>query len=204
MAHMGGIKIDLSTARLNAVGPSTPSDMVRQGLISTEKGNSQYFEKTLAQRAGLRPDGSVNLESAGSTYPDVTPEKLKEMILTAEWMSYEHPAIMKGCIAFKAPIPGRLGLIELKTLPEDTVVILDDRKGTGNASATVKGAMGPEVDYTIAILGPNKETGGFDLWTFHPGAPVAPSIVSVTGRHGEEITVAKARELGFDLAKIVS
>jgi len=204
MAHMGGIKIDLSTASLGAERKTTPSDMVRQGLISTEKGNPEYFERTLAQRAGLRPDGTVNSESAGSIYPNTTPEKLKEMILTAEWTSYEHPAIMPGCLAFKAPIPGRLGLIELATLPADTVVILDDRKGTGRASATVKGAIGPEVDYTIAILGPNKETGAFDLWTFHPGDPVAPSLVAVAGRHAEEITVAKARELGFDLAKIVS
>lgn len=204
MAHMGGIKVDLSKATLSADCPPTPSDTVRQGLMSTEKGNPQYLERTLAQRAGLRPDGSVNSDSAGSIYPNSTPEQLKAMILTAEWMSYEHSAIMPGCLAFTAPIPGRLGLIELATLPENTVVTLDDRKATGRASATVKGAIGPEVGYTVAILGPNKETGAFDLWTFHPGAPVAPSLVEVAGCHGEEISVAKARELGFDLAKIVS
>ena len=42
------------------------------------------------------------------------------------------------------------------------------------------------------------------MFTFHPGEPIRPSVVEVsTVSHGSRVSVKEAKELGFDLAKIV-
>lgn len=200
---MDEVKVDPSASSAGVSPQQTESEVVIAGLVAMEKTDQPYVEKIFLQRAGLKPDGSTNTDAAGSIYPDLTPAQLRECLTKAEWASYDHPAVMQGCKAFIAPIPGRLGIVDLSSLAEDPMVTLDDRKGTGKASATVRGLIGPEVSFTVAILGPNETTGILELWTFHPGAPVVPSIVDVQGRHGQEISIKEANSLGFEKAKIV-
>ena len=154
-----------------------------------------YFEKTVAQRAGLEEI------AAGSIVENVTADQLEQILLKADWEDYSHEALMPGCSAFKAPIAGRLGVVALSQLFDDTVVTLDDRKDTGNVSAIVEGVLGPEVDFTVIILG--EEQGKEVIFTFHPGDPVRPSqIETESGMHGRQVTVKEARSMGLETAKI--
>lgn len=154
-----------------------------------------YFEKTVAQRAGLEEI------AAGSIIESVTASELEQMLLHADWEEYSHDAVMSGCVAFKAPIAGRLGVVDLSKLSDDTVVTLDDRKDTGNVSCVVEGALGPKVDFTVIILG--EEQGQEVIFTFHPGDPVRPSqIETKSGMNGRQVTVKEARSMGLETAKI--
>jgi hypothetical protein len=154
-----------------------------------------YFEKTLAQRAGLSET------AAGSIYESVNVHQLERMLLNASWEEYSHPAVMPGCVAFKAPIPGTLGIVELRSIVPDNFVKLDDRKGTGQVSCVVSGSRGETVDFTVIILG--DENGEEVVFTFHPGDPVRPSQIQVEpGMHGKQITVSEAISMGLETAKI--
>jgi hypothetical protein len=156
--------------------------------------DSAYWLQMLTQRL---PGG------AGSVVlGDFDAASLEEALLSANWESYSHEAVMEGCDAFSTrDLRGRLGIVELASLPADTVVTLDDRKNTGKVSAVVNGVLGPEVDFTVIILGPE---GGVEVvFTFHPGEPVRPSQVQCeTGMHGRRVTIAEAQEMGLAMAKV--
>lgn len=156
--------------------------------------DSAYWEQTLIQRLPGGA-GSVVLGSYDAA-------SLEEALQTMEWESYSHPAVQEGCHAFFThDLKGRLGIVELASLPTDTVVTLDDRKNTGKVSAIVKGVLGPVVDFTVIILGP--EDGVEVVFTFHPGEPVRPSQVQhETGMHGQQVTISEAQSLGLEMAKI--
>ncbi len=169
---------------------------IAKAVETTRRVVPSYFEKTLAQRAEL--SGKV----AGSVILGVDEAQLEQLLLTADWEEYSHPAVMSECVAYKANIPGMLGIVDLASLPVETVVTLDDRKNTGKVSATVKGARGQDVDFTVLILG--TEQGEEVVFTFHPGDPVSPSQVQVVpGLHGKQVTVAEAQGMGLGTAKIV-
>lgn len=154
-----------------------------------------YFEKTLAQRAGL------SQKSCGSIVAGVNETQLEQMLRAADWDEYSHEAVMAGCEAFRAPIKGQLGIVDLRHLPPDAVATLDDRKGTGKVSAVVAGVLGEEVDYTVLILG--QEQDEEVVFTFHPGDPVRPSQVQTEpGLHGRQVTVSQALGMGLETAKI--
>ncbi|MFZ1736059.1 MAG: hypothetical protein WAU31_03935, partial [Candidatus Moraniibacteriota bacterium] len=108
--------------------------------------DSAYWQQTLTQRL---PGG------AGSQVLGVSDAvSLEKALLAAHWESYSHEAVQEGCCAFVTrDLAGRLGIVELASLPSDTIVILDDRKSTGKVSATVKGVLGPECDFVVMILG---------------------------------------------------
>jgi len=168
---------------------------IEQAIEATWEIVPGYFEKTLAQRAGLS-------ESAcGSIYPSFDVERLEEAIRVADWEEYSHPAIMEGCVAYKAALSGLLGIVALASMSKDAVVTLDDRKDTGKVSAVVEGVRGEEVPFTVLILGP--EQGREVIFTFHPGDPVSPSKVqAVPGLHGKTVTVSEALNMGLEMAKI--
>lgn len=156
----------------------------------------EYWAKTLAQRAGANP------LAAGSIYDGATAEDVERMVRSAAWEPYSHPAVMADCTAFRAQLPGRMGIVELSKLDPATPVVLDDRKGTGAVSATVKGVRGEVTDFSVLILG--KEQGEEVIFTFHPGDPVRPSQVKTEpGLHGKQVTVEEAMKLGLLTAKIV-
>jgi len=170
-------------------------DRIRQAIINTREVIPGYFEKTCAQRAGL--DENV----AGSRFEGLNAVSVDQLIYTADWKEYSHPAIMPGCSAFKANITGWLGIVTLSELPSDTIVTLDDRKDTGMVSAVVQGVIGPKVDFTVLILGWEKDKE--IIFTFHPGDPVRASQVQMElGMDGREITAKQAIEMGLNTAKI--
>lgn len=156
--------------------------------------DSAYWTQTLTQRL---PGG------AGSVVlGDFDAASLEEALLGASWYEYVPEATLEGCTYFKTyDLKGRLGIVELASLPTDTVVTLDDRKNTGKVSAVVDGVLGPEVDFTVIILGPE---GGVEVvFTFHPGEPVRPSQVQCeTGMHGRRVTIAEAQTMGLAMAKV--
>lgn len=170
-------------------------DRIRKAAETTRRVVPGYLEKTLAMRAELSG------ESSGSVYLGITPSQLEEKILAAEWEPYSHPAVATGCEAFKAPLHGQVGVADLRSLPPDAIVILDDRKGTGKVSAVIKGVRGEEARFSVLILGP--EQGEEVIFTFHPGDPVRPSQVQVEpGMHGRQVAVADALAMGLETAKI--
>lgn len=159
-----------------------------------------YFQKTLDSRAGLG-------HPMGSYYPDKTADAVREALQTADWEPFNHPELMEGCQAFTAPLPGRLGIVDLKTLNPETQVTLMDPKGTGAVSAVVsaKGLVAPEAKHTVLIIGPDDAPGkkGMVVYTFHPGDPIRPSIVPTKNAGNGTVTTAKeAIRLGLDLAKL--
>jgi len=169
---------------------------IAEVIETTRRVAPGHFENCVAQRAQLDP------MAAGSLIEGVNSIQLEQILLNAEWEEYSHDALMPGCRAFKANIPGRLGVINLSQLPDNKIVTLDDRKNTGSVYCVVKGVLGPEVDFTVVILG--LEQGEEVVFTFHPGDPVAPSEVSVEpGLIGQQVTVEEALKMGLKTAKIV-
>ena len=165
-------------------------------IAATRELVAGYWEKTCAQRAGTNP------AAAGSIYPGKSPEEVEVAITAAKWVPYEHPALAAGSTAFRAELPGQLGIVDLTTLAPSTPVLLDDRKGTGTVSATVAGVRGETVEFTVLILG--EEQGKEIVFTFHPGAPVRPSSVKTEpGLHGKAVTAAEALAMGLTTAKII-
>ena len=82
-----------------------------------------------------------------------------------------------------------------------TTVVLADPKHTGNVEATVPGLLGEEVDFAVIILGPD---GGREVaYTFHPGAPIAPSRVPAADMDGRHVSAADALAMGLMWAKLV-
>jgi hypothetical protein len=171
------------------------SERIHRAIDLTRQVIPGYFEKTLVERA------AASGQALGSVYEEYTPEQLETVLRSATWTPYQHPALAPGCEAFRASLSGRLGIIPLTDLPPDTVVTLDDRKGTGKISAIVNGVRGQRVDFTVLILGP--EQGHEVVFTFHPGDPVVPSQVQTApGLHKKQITVSDAIALGLVTAKI--
>lgn len=170
-------------------------DRIRKAVETTRRLVPGYFEKTLEQRSSFS-------EKAGGSVYDLHPEMLEAMLLAAPWENYSHPVVSPECTAYKAPFaPGRLGVEDLRSLPSDAVVTLDDRKNTGKVSAVVKGVRGREEYFTVLILG--LEQGEEVIFTFHPGDPVRPSQVQVEpGMHGRQVAVAGALAVGLETAKI--
>ena len=154
---------------------------VVEAIANTRKVLPEYWDNTLKARL----NGGV-----GSTY------------LTADWEETSHPDVMPGCRVFKTSLGGRYGIVEISSLPADTLLVADDRKNTGRVAMTVKGIKGELVPFTYLIIG--KEDGIDVVYTFHPGEPIRPSVVeTATLSHGSKVSKAYAKELGFDLAKIV-
>lgn len=135
-----------------------------------------------------------------------------DQVRDAGWGSYSHPDIQAPAQGFRAPIPGRLGIVRLAALDASQEVSLldghvsnDCPAGSGFVHAVVKGVEGPAVKHTTLLLGPaSKEDQTLVVWTFFPGDPIMPSRLESKDRHGTKVTVADAIALGFEWAKIGS
>lgn len=156
---------------------------------------ADYLARCLAQRCH-------GADACGSVFADYTdPVALLHALKSAAWEAYDHPAIMAGCTAFRAPFAGRVGIVRLDSLHPLTLIVLADPKHTGYVEAHTAGIVGPEADFAVVILGP--DNGREVVYTFHPGAPIAPSRVAAEDMHGRLIGVADALALGLVWAKIV-
>ena len=162
-----------------------------------------YYHSTLNQRTW------GHKEQAGSVFdPDwVGNWNLDELLEKIHWEVYKDcPNLLPGTTAFivrdYVNVVGYDGIVPLENLPPDVIVTIDDRKNTGNLSCTFHGAKGRPVHHAVLILG--DEGGKEVVFTVHPGDPVMPPTVASTAhKHGDVITVAEARELGFKYAKLV-
>lgn len=177
------------------------NETVINAINTTKMVDKKYYIATLSQRCDTEG-------AAGSVIDGIcSVEEMETLLTNAEWEEYNHPDIMENCKGFKAPIPGKMGVIKLESLPDDAVGVLDDRKDTGMVSITVSVGYRVPVDYTILIIGP-ENIGGEEvqlMYTFHPGDPISPSRVPASEKykHGLQITIKEARELGLVYAKIV-
>jgi len=177
---------------------TNPTTRVREALARTKALLPDYWSKCLAQRA--HPDASS--QAAGSVYVGRTAVQVEEMLLGAAWEPYKHPSVMAGCSAFRAPLPGNMGLVALNKCPSSARVRLIDPKGTGTVEAALVAPLGPAVEHTVAILG--DEEGQEVCFTFHPGDPVRPSTLSAKDYPaGTELSAGEAWSLGLEWAKVV-
>lgn len=177
--------------------------------------SSDYIARCLSTRLAGSP------ERAGSWYEATSAAALRNALLLAEWQPYSHPAVLEPAQAFRAPLPGRNGMVALDSLPSDAVVTLIDPKGgeqfwdgkrkvSAAVSMAETGAEPPHEASTTLLVGPaSKDNPTIVVWTFYPGAPCRPSEVDRiapdgSDRHGQKITVREAIALGFDLAKLTA
>lgn len=178
--------------------------------------NPEYLAKCLSQRLASSTD------RAGSWFPTTTacePESLLAVLLAAPWEPYDHPEIKIPGVGFRAPIKGFNGMVSLSGLPSHGILTLLDPKG-GEEYWTGERSVSPSIraseynlvpaseDFTVLIVGPTRDDPSeHEVWTFHPGNPVKPSMVNridEIGRdlHGRQVTVAEARSMGFNFAKL--
>lgn len=116
----------------------------------------------------------------------------------ADWEPYEHRDIQAPAKGYRTHRAGRQLVISLTELAPDAVITFDpdDAKSrrTGVVMGNVVGVTGPEVDFVVALVGPDE---GVDvLWTIHAGDPVRPSVVPAVDWAGKRVTVAEAAALG--------
>ena len=154
-----------------------------------------YWQKTLEQR--------LSTSAAGSCYTQFNSAKeLEAALRSCQWEETSHPAVDPSCRVFKTQLPGHFGLVRIAELPEDAILMADDRKGTGRVSATIMWHHGSVVAETYAITG--VEQGQWVMFTFHPGEPIRPSQVEATTHpHGSLMSRDQALALGLEWAKIV-
>lgn len=156
----------------------------------------EYWEATVNSRT---PGKSV-----GSVFSFSNIEKVLFEDKLDDWEEYNDcPNLIPGCVAFTLRnVPGHLGVIELATLDQNTVLDVIDNKRTGKAKLLAHIGLGPEVDFATLILG--EEKGKEVIFTFHPGEPIRPSEIPVDALEGRtKVTVKEAMALGFTTANVV-
>ena len=130
-----------------------------------------YFESHCSGRSAAG-DGST-VWRWGKPCPDAT--AVLDTILDTGWFEYpECPALLPGCRAYRAAIPGTIDLRKVADLADDTTVrwVTTDH---GYQYPTIVGDAGNYVDYTTLIVG--EEQGRQIVFTFHPGDPIRPAQV---------------------------
>ena len=183
MKSRGGVVINDITAR------------IRQAIENLKTyGPPGYWQGTLEQRAELSG------QARGSVYQGIGPDDLEALLLGAIWEPYEHPGVMHGCAAFRAALPGTLGIVGLDSLDPNAIVTYRAKRGTDEVYPVVQGVRGEIMDFTVLMLGQHE--GHEVVFTFHPGDPVAPSHVLNKDLDGQQETVAEALRKGFATAKI--
>lgn len=175
------------------------NERIAEALKNTHEliiAGKSYLESMIMQRI----EGPTN---AGSSYENVTPADLLQKLYDSEWEQVEVEGVMPGCTAFKTNLPGLNGIIDIENLSEDAEFYAIDPKGTGTIGIGVANVpKTPEQD-TYLIVG--EEAGKEVVFTFHPGKPVAPSMVETKDYpHGTKLTREQVKELGFSKAKYIS
>lgn len=169
----------------------TTTTTTRDRIARAFDSAGEYFNACLAQRN----PGPAALGSVFLTRQD------RASLLAADWQPYEHPDVSAPAVAFRADIPGTVGVVRLADLPPDTPVRLADPKGTGFVEATALLPEGPRATFTTLLLGPARDGSGETLWTLFPGEPVRPSTLPAEGRDGATLTAREAAALGLAIAK---
>jgi hypothetical protein len=178
-------------ANRRALRPPRPASQQRRAIAeAVANSDPGYLAKVLAQR-------NPGNDNRGSRF--LRPMTV-EAILAADWRPYQHPAVGKGVEAYRARIPGRVGMLDLASLPPDTPVKLEDFKGVGHLSAVVawRGEL-PRVRHSVLLVG--RDGGKRVVFTVHPGDPVRAPSVRDPSLAGRTVTAREAIDLGFRVAK---
>lgn len=180
------------------------NERLTRAIDAIKEMDPTYWTNTIRQR--IPGEGS-----AGSVIDPWWEDKAEEEIYTEvekrlkeiTWYPARHEDVQEGVDLYvSSGITGRMGVVNLSSLPQDATVTLDDRKNTGKVSCVVKGVRGDKVDFVSLLVG--QENGREVAFTFHPGWPVrASQVVCQEGMHGKEVTVKEALEMGLAIAKIV-
>ena len=168
------------------------SDRVRAAF----EANPDNVEKVLATR---NPDSPSAL---GSVFTD---SQTIESLTNANWELYNHPDVQAPAVAFKANIPGSVGVVEISKLNPSQELILSDGHETGYLAPSVRGiSREVESQHTTLLLGPIDDQGTEGVWTMFPGDPIMPSELKVEDvpTNQRKITVSDALKLGFEYAKV--
>lgn len=167
---------------------------IKELVENTKKFNRKYWEATLKQR----------LETgAGSCYPQFfSIRELEEAVLQAEWIETTHKLVNSPCRVYKANLRGLYGMKKISEIPDDCVLMLDDRKNTGSFSLITKFCKGDYVEETYLITG--IENGKEVIYTFHPGEPIElKNIKCGIHNNGSIISKNEAIFLGFEYVKSI-
>ena len=136
------------------------SSRVRDAIAATTNRDGSYMRHFLNAFITRNP----SKESEGSTFEKTqTPESL----IAATWKPYNHPDVIPPAVAFRADIPGRFGIIELKNIDKSTPAkIVEAHKGAENpdgspieAACIIPKSVAsmPESSFTTIIIGPENE-----------------------------------------------
>lgn len=174
---------------------------VKKAFDNTDE---EYIIKSIQQR-------NPGANSAGSTF--LNKMSLNDLV-NANWEKYNHPNISAPAIGYKADIPGKLGVAELKNLPKDMKVKFQPAHaglGVGVEVAAEIPGDNLMVDHTTLILGPSRgDSSKLTVWTFFPGDPTSKSepimmekVREIVGGEGDVAygTVEDAINIGFNFAK---
>ena len=200
------------------VDPKTKdaSSRVRDAIAATTNPNGSYMKHFLNAFITRNP----SKESEGSTFIDPqTPDSL----IAATWKPYNHPDVIPPAVAFRADIPGRFGIIELKNINESTPAeIVKSHKGAENpdgspieAACIIPKSVAsmPESSFTTILLGPEDEKDEESkeiVYTFFPGPPINSrktekgnsDPIFWTQELAKVTTVGGALEAGFKYGKL--
>mgnify|MGYP001414697206 CR=1 FL=1 len=177
-----------------AIAADDASSLVRAAIKRTQ--GMPHFEKTfLTRNPGPDSEGSIFSEP-----------QTAETLMAAEWTSFDHPEIKSPAKGYSAKIPGRLGLVKLSDLDPDTPVRMEqghkgeDEYVTALIDSSYTSPEALDVSFTVILLGPSDD--GDIVWTFFPGDPVAPSVMTPSEETKSAQTAQDAIDLGFDYGKI--
>ena len=173
----------------------THNERVQAAIRRTQLDLTDYWMQTLESRCANYGSGSRFLSNSIID--------IEKMLLSADWVPYPEAQhlLLEDCVAYRAEIPGMLGVVKIKSLPESADILLIDRKQTGYLSAEVDSLYAQRlmpVDYTVIILG--QEKGEEVVFTVHPGAPIRPSQLRGCLR---TVSRDEALDLGLVYAKVV-
>jgi hypothetical protein len=151
--------------------------------------------------AGILRQRNPGPQALGSRF--FTPQDLASLTAAA-WEPYWHQEVAPGCQAWRAPIPGFVGVMSLDELPPSSKLRLVDGHATGFVETVYDAPAGvlPPVEFTTAIVGVHE--GVEMVFTIFPGLPVRPSSLPAAEHLGRVVTLDEARALGFRYAKLAA
>lgn len=179
---------------VDAVGESVISGTQFRVIAAFNSSSLKYLVECLVDRTEATAKGSF-----------FTAPQTVETLKAADWEPYAHPDVNAPAVGFKAPIPGTVGVVDLRTLPKDTIVTLYGKVEDPNPDITgtvvfPKDQL-PKADFTTLLLGPGDD-GIEVVWTFFPGEPVRFSSIKGKELIGKKITVAEAIDMSILYGKV--
>jgi hypothetical protein len=183
-----------------------------------ERVKAAFMNSTLASLLAILDQRNPGPKAMGSTF--LNPMNIMDLLSHVEWREFVHPSISAPAVGFITDIPGRMGVVSIDNIvhfygngPEVRLVdghkTVDNPKGTGFVEAVFELGNRPinhtmtEVGFTTLLVGPRSETDPTEVvWTFFPGDPIPPSRVKDETLHGKFVSLAVAKEMGFQYVKL--